>query len=129
MLYLKLNAFGSDPLGEDPRTPLCRALTERVLEQDDTVVERSIPRIGRRVDRVERRYARDWSESLAVVLWGEPAFSIDEKDLRALRAVDGRRPVAAALSEVGLRSREDGVARIRRLAARGVLDLSPEEPA
>lgn len=126
MLYLKLNAFDCDPLGEDPRTAECRARTEETLRRSDPELARAVARIGRRLDRLERRYSREWRESLGAVLSGEPFFAIDEVEFRVLRAIDGRRTVAAVL-EVSGSPRESGLGGIRRLAARGVVDLVPPE--
>jgi hypothetical protein len=125
MLYLKLNALRCDPLGEDPRSVDCRTTTESLLMQADAELERCVPVVGRRVDSVQRRYTRDWREAVAVVLWGEPPFLIDEIELRALRAMDGRRTISAVVEEIGVPSRAAALASLRRLAARGVVDLLP----
>ena len=91
MLYLKLNSFNCDPLGEDPASAAFRKRTQDLLAQPDEELENMIPLLGRRVDYVQRRYKRDWKEVIGVVLWGERHFSIAEDDLQALQAIDGRR--------------------------------------
>ena len=131
MLYLKLNAFNCDPMGEDPRTKSFRRRTMEVVDLPDEKFEKLIPRIGRRVDYFHRHYTRDWLEVPGVVLWGEKHFTVDEDEWSALQAVDGRRAagsVAGVMREAAGRS--DRLAKLRRLARRGVIDLisSGNEP-
>lgn len=126
MLYLKLNAFNCDPLGEDPGTPDFRKRTDQVVELSDQLLEKALPLIGRRVDYFHRHFTRDWHEVPGVVLWGEKHFSIDEDELRALRAIDGKRDVAAISSAMSESLDHPAkLAKIRRLAGRGVIDLIP----
>jgi hypothetical protein len=126
MLYLKLNAFNCDPLGEDPRTPEFRKRTEQAVELADALLEKALPLIGRRVDYFHKHYTRDWREVPGVVLWGEKHFSIDEEEMRALKAIDGNRDVAAITAAMGESSdRAAKLAKVRRLARRGVIDLVP----
>lgn len=124
MLYIKLNAFNCDPMGEDPQTPAFRQRTEQAAEMSDADLERMIPLIGRRVDFFHRHYTRDFQEVPGVVLWGEKHFSLDEDELRGIKAIDGKRNVAGFIAAMG----EDAdytakLAKVRRLARRGVLDL------
>src|SRR5687767_948007 len=79
MLYLKLNAFNCDPLGEDRRTPLMRQQTESSIALSDEQLAQLVPQLGRRVDYIQRYYSRDWQELIGVVLWGEKHFTIDEE--------------------------------------------------
>jgi hypothetical protein len=88
-----------------------------------------IPLLGRRVDYVQRRYNRDWKEIIGVVLWGENPFTIDEAELRALRSMDGRQRVRSVVEEMGDGPAGNGLNKIRRLAARGVIDLVVPRPA
>jgi hypothetical protein len=123
MLYLKFNACNCDPLGEDPSTSVRQEETLRSLGLTDGELENLVPLVGRRVDYIQRRYNRDWKEVIGVVLWGEPHFTIDEAELQALRAMDGRCRVRSVVEQM-----EDGLAgsgldKIRRLAERGVIDL------
>ncbi len=109
-LYLKVNDFGSDPLAEDPSTPLRREQTERLLVAGDLTA--STPRLSRRYDSAVRTVRRDGSEELVGVVWGRPPVPLSEDDLILLRAADGRRTAD-----------ELGQDRVRRLAEAGVLDL------
>jgi hypothetical protein len=123
-LYLKLNAFNCDPLGEDPTTSECRRKTLEALGMRDEVLETFIPLIGRRVDYVHRQYTRQWDEVVGVVLWGERHFTIDEEEFDALKAMDGSRNVGSVIARLnGSRKRSDCLAKIRYLAKRGVIDL------
>jgi hypothetical protein len=121
MLYFKLNAFNSDPLGEDPRTAEHRSRTRRLLAGPDAYLADTIPLLSRRVDYVHRRWNHQWTETLGVVLYGEKHFTIDEEELRALRAMDGRRTVREVIAAVG--GGASLVGKLRRLAERGVVDL------
>ena len=126
MLYLKLNAFNCDPMGEDSRTPEFRARTTALAEAPDAELERLVPLIGRRVDFFHRHYSRDWQEVLGVVLWGEKHFTLDEDELLAIKAFDGKKDVRSVLPAMGESSDRAGkLAKFRRLARRGVIDLVP----
>ena len=130
MLYLKLNAYHCDPLGEDARTPELRRHTEALLRATDAELADAIPILGRRVDYIHRRFTRDWHEVVGVVLYGEKHFTIDEIELQALRMMDGRQSVRAILKGLGERcGQSPGCELIRRLAARGVIDLLPAQNA
>jgi hypothetical protein len=123
MVYLKFNVFNCDPLGEDPSSVTRREETLRYLGLPDEELEGLIPLVGRRVDYVHRRYNRDWKEVIGVVLWGERDFAIDEAELRGLRAMDGRLPVWSVVERMGDGPSASGLEKVRRLAARGVIDL------
>ncbi len=125
VLYLKLNVFNCDTLGEDPGSEGRRAATRHLLAQDDAALARLVPELGRRVEEIQRRSSRDWQESLWVSLANQPAVEIDEFELAALQAIDGQRSVECVLqrSRVGISS----LGRIRRLAALGVVDLRANE--
>ena len=125
VLYLKLNDYNCDVLGEDPSSADFRKLSEMNLKSEDRELEKMVPLIGRRVDYLERRYTRDWDEIAGVVLHGKPTFTIEEDELRALQAMDGRRTVLSVVEEMGHSSnRALGLQKIRSLAARGAVDLS-----
>ena len=126
MLYLKLNAFNCDPMGEDPNTPEFRKRTEAAADLPDAELEKQVPLIGRRVDFFHRHYTRDFQEVLGVVLWGEKHFSLDEDELLAIKTFDGKKTVAAVLPAMGEGADRAGkLAKFRRLAKRGVIDLVP----
>ncbi len=124
MLYLKLNAFNCDPLGEDRKTEAMKQQTLAFAELPNDELEKRVPLIGRRVDYMHTLYTRDWKEVLGVVLFGEKHFTIDDHEMRLMRAIDGNRTVgvlARAASEIT--DRATTLAGVRRLARRGVIDL------
>lgn len=125
MLYLKLNSFNCDPLGEDPGTADAELASKALLSLPDPELERLIPHIGRKVDTIQRRYTREWTEALTVVLWGLPPLLIDEAEFRALRATDGRCDVAGVVEMMEPANRAEGLTSLRRLAAQGILELVP----
>jgi hypothetical protein len=126
MLYFKLNAFNSDPLGEDPRSPAWRSRTLKLLKDPDPEVALTIPILGRRVDYVQRRWNREWQEIAGVVLYGEKHFTIDAVEFAALRAMDGRRSLRDVAEAVaGKEQLAEVYHKVRRLAARGIVDLLP----
>jgi hypothetical protein len=126
MVYLKLNAFNCDPLGEDPSTESCSQRTHTLLSAADGELQEAIPLIGRRVDYVHRRYNRDWREVIGVVLWGGRHVTIDEDELRALQAMDGQLSVGAIIQKIGnVSNGVSGLNKIRRLASCGIVDLLP----
>jgi hypothetical protein len=126
MCYFKLNTFNSDPLGEDPRTGEYLARTRQLAAAADAVLAGAVPVLGRRVDYLQHRYNRHWQETTGVVLWGEKHFTIDEQELQALEAMDGRRTVREVLLAVGGGDSDPALLKkIRQLAERGVVDLLP----
>jgi hypothetical protein len=126
MLYFKMNALNCDPLGEDRRTEEFRKRTLATAELSDHELQAAVPLIGRRVDYIHRHYNRDWREVPGVVLWGEKHFTIDEDEFRMLRAIDGRQTVGAISAAMnGTTERSAILAKVRRLARRGVVDLVP----
>jgi hypothetical protein len=130
MVYLKFNVWNCDPLGEDPRTPERRDTTMRLLELGDDDLRSLVPMIGRRVDYFQRRYNRNWEEVIGVVLWGQGYTTVDEQEFRLLQAIDGQAPVQSVLqSALGTSAPEQGLAMLRRLAARGIVDLVAAQPA
>ena len=127
MLYFKMNAFNCDPLGEDPRTPEIRSRTVAAIEMADALLEKLVPLIGRRVDHFHTHYNRDWVEVPGVVLWGEKHFTVDDDEMRMLKAIDGRQTVGAIVaSSNGTTDRTGKLEKVRRLARRGVIDLVSE---
>ena len=123
-LYLKMNDFGCDPLGEDPSTPARREATLAALDGGGNgSIESLVPVPARRLDAIERRYLREeWSERLEARVWESPPVPLADEDLRLLRELDG----TAAMSELGgrLGLAPDALAeRVRALAADEVIDL------
>ena len=125
-LYLKFNDFECDPLGEDPRTASRRDRTLEALSAGDGEVDSLAPALGRRFDTVTRAYTRDgWREVLQAAVFGEAPFPLTDLQFRALRAVDGRRPLAELSRELadGSEDRDRVREQLLRLAERGALDL------
>jgi hypothetical protein len=128
MLYLKLNAFNCDPLGEDPCTEESRRRTHVAISMDDVQLEQMVPLIGRRVDYIHRYYSRNWDEVLGVVLWNENHFTIDEQDFALLKAVDGKNELKTILQSLNSNGDQGTMLqKVRRLADRGVIDLMNQE--
>jgi hypothetical protein len=126
MLYLKMNSFNCDPLGEDPTTPPRRAKTQEIIGLSDEQLADAIPHIGRRVDYFHRRISREMKELNGAVLYGEKHFTLDDDELRGIRAMDGKRNVKAIVAQMASSSATEALAKIRRMAARGVIDLTPD---
>jgi hypothetical protein len=125
MLYLKLNALNTDPLGEDSLTPMFKERTTKLVESGDGELAKLVPLIGRRVDFFHKHYDRHWQEVPGVVLFNEKHFTVDDEEWRLLRAVDGKRNVADAIRTAEMTG-TNGItplSKVRRLARRGVLDL------
>lgn len=129
MLYLKLNVFNCDPLGEDPFTEEYRKQTQNAIAMEDGELEQYVPLIGRRVDYIHRYYNRDWNEVLGVVLWNENHFTIDEQEFALLKAADGKHELKTILPSLNSNGDQGTLLqKVRRLADRGVIDLvKPEQ--
>jgi hypothetical protein len=124
MLYFKMNAFNCDPLGEDPRTPEFRSRTAAAVEMADALLEKLVPLIGRRVDHFHTHFNRDWVEVPGVVLWGEKHFTLDDEEMRMLKAIDGQKSIGSLVASLnGSTDRAAKLEKVRRLARRGVIDL------
>jgi hypothetical protein len=118
-LYLKLNDFNSDPLGEDPETPVRRDRTLQLLAASDGRFEDLRPVLSRRLDAVSRQYTREPGlEVLQAHVWDEAPVGLDPAELELLRDLDGRSS-AGELVAAGLVTETA----LRRLAGRGALDL------
>jgi hypothetical protein len=123
-LYLKLNDFNCDPLGEDPETPARRERTLAAV-RNGFEAERVVPMLSRRVDLLSRQYTRDWQELLQASVWNEPPVPLSRLAWDLLQAVDGRRTVAEVAVEVSNGSDREAVeVELRRLAERGVIELA-----
>lgn len=121
VLYLKLNTYNCDTLGEDPHTDETREQTLSTLNMGVAWTS-TVPVLGRRVDYIHRRYSRDWKELFGVVLSGQPHTTISEMEFDILRAMDGQLTAKDVSSQFGLSSGAAAEA-IRRLAQRGIVDL------
>jgi hypothetical protein len=117
-LYLKLNDFNNDPLGEDPTTEEVRRATESVVA--DGRLDGQTPLVGRRVDCISTRYTRDWDDAAQAELWESAPIVLTDADLALLRAIDGRLSASELVAAV---DGDDVGRRLLRLAERGVVDL------
>jgi hypothetical protein len=129
MLYFKVNAFHSDPIGEDPRTKAIREETQRLARLPEEAFNELVPILARRVDSIQRRLNCLWQEVLGVAIADQPFLTIDEADLDLLRAMNGRRSVASVIRHSGSPDAAQASRRIRRLAERGIVDLLPSAGA
>jgi len=125
-LYLKLNDFECDPLGEDPRTAEIRERTLAALSvaNGHGELDRLIPTLSRRYDAASRLYLRNGQETMQAELFGEPPFGINALQFRALRTVDGKRSLAAIADGLQAEAASaDARAALLYLAERGALEL------
>lgn len=131
ILYLKMNDFGSDPLGEDPSTPERRRATlEAIADNGDGRLLERVPALSRRLDTVSQRYLRDrWQELIEAQVWEQAPVALSDSDLRLLREVDGRRSIAALLGELSSDDHVSALGRVRALAEREIIDLLPSADA
>jgi hypothetical protein len=126
MLYFKVNAFHSDPLGEDPRHEFICQQSRELTELPDDQLLRQVAVLGRRVDHLHRRYNRDWQEMLGVILHGEGHFTVNAEEWQVLRHLDGQRPLREVLEHLAAPTRfQRLLAGVRRLARRGIIDVMP----
>jgi hypothetical protein len=121
-LYLKLNSFDCDPLGEDPATAPRRAATLAAVADDTSPIDDLVVVMGRRLDTISRDYARGWHEVVQARVWDAPPAILDEDDLALLREIDGSKTVGQTVGGNGARG-EGATAALRRLARTGVVDL------
>jgi hypothetical protein len=124
VLYLKLNTYNCDTLGEDPHSSEMRQQTLSMADSSPSSWTASIPVIARRVDYIHRRYNRDWSELFGAVIYGQPHATVTETEFEALRSMDGHRTVAEISRQMGQSAEGGDVGEaIRQLALRGIVDL------
>ena len=124
VLYLKLNTYNCDTLGEDKHNAETRQRTLDLLHSSDSTLFACIPTVARKVDYVHRRYNRDWHEVLGVVIFGGPHLTLNETEFGVLQAMDGQSTVADIAQRI--EQTNNGAAfgqTIRCLAERGIIDL------
>jgi hypothetical protein len=127
VLYLKLNTYNCDTLGEDPHTAEIRQTTLSMVDTPSTNWPASIPVIARRVDYIHQRYSRDWSELFGVVIHGQPHATITDREFELLRWIDGQRTMAEISKQMKQSDKGADVQEaIRLLARRGIVDLLSE---
>jgi hypothetical protein len=125
MAYIKCNDFGSDPLGEDPRTAR-RALGTRALLLDAAAFSDAIPQLGTRFESVTREYARDFNSNwLNVNVWDQPPRMISDVEMDALMAVDNVSTVSTIARKLASSkaARAAVLGAFARLTELGALDL------
>ena len=115
-LYLKMNDFNSDPLGEDPSTDPRAQRTLELVGSANGNLPGLRPLLARRLDVVARQRSRDGQEVLHAHLWDQLPVVLSQEEWDVLHAIDGRKSVA----ELGTNGTTDAV---RRLAQRGVIEL------
>jgi hypothetical protein len=127
-LYLKLNDFDCDPLGEDAATPGRREQTlSAIANGASETLDAQVAVHGRRLDYVGRQHARDERhESHHAAIYGEEPFGITEAQATLMRLVDGRRTIGSLVDEIGVNgvSRDDVRVQARALLERGALDIA-----
>jgi hypothetical protein len=123
-LYLKLNDFNSDPLGEDPSTDSRREQTLKVVSNSTAELAATKPVLARRFESVTEQYSRLWDHTMVAEVWDQAPVALEETDLTIIQSLNGE-------SVQSLSERLDGTgidpaqveASVKRLAERGVLDL------
>jgi hypothetical protein len=115
-LYLKMNDFNSDPLGEDPSTEPRAKRTLELLASSNGHLPSLLPMLARRLDVVARQRSRDGQEVLQAHLWDQQPVVLSQVEWDVIHAIDGSKSVA----ELGVDGAEDA---IRRLGERGVIEL------
>jgi hypothetical protein len=100
-LYLKMNDFDCDPLGEDPGTLARRERTLQLLADDREALGEHRPKLTRRLDYIGRQSARPGGdETMHYSLYGEEALGLTETQLELLRAADGTRSLDSLIVEI-----------------------------
>lgn len=119
-LYLKMNDFNSDPLGEDPATEERQRRTLELAASANGHTPSLVPVLARRLDVVARQQSRDGQEVLQAHVWEEAPVVLSEAEWHLVHSIDGRRSVAELVNGS---SPEPVEAAVRRLAQRGVIEL------
>ncbi|HEX8053660.1 MAG TPA: hypothetical protein VF517_11775 [Thermoleophilaceae bacterium] len=116
-LYLKMNDFNSDPLGEDPSTEERTRRTLELIASANGHTPQLVPVLSRRLDVVARQRSRDGQEVLQAHVWEEMPVVLNQVEWDVLHAIDGQRSVAE------LAGSDEARAAVQRLAQRGVIEL------
>jgi hypothetical protein len=100
-LYLKMNDFDCDPLGEDPATTARRERTLQLLADDRGALGEHRPKLTRRLDYIGRQSARpDGEETLHYALYGDEPLGLTDTQLELLRAADGTQSLDSLIVEI-----------------------------
>jgi hypothetical protein len=123
-LYLKLNDFNCDPLGEDPSTPERREQTLAAVSNGGNLGD-LVATLSRRLDWVSQQYTREWHEVAQARVWEQPITTLSDVEFQILKAVDGGRRVTELASELESRGLDRGSveAHVGAMAERELLDL------
>ena len=123
-LYLKLNDFNSDPLGEDPSTDRRREETMKLVQSGNGQLVTAQPVLARRFESVTEQYSRLWDHTRVAEVWDSGPVPLEDVDLKVLQSLNGQsvQGVAEQVSAEGV-SAEQVQSAVKRLAERGVLDL------
>jgi hypothetical protein len=126
-LYLKLNDFGCDPLGEDPLTYKRRETTVAALE-NGSPLDQLVPVLSRRFDHLARVQVRgSWAEVLQAQVFDRTPVQLAPVEPELLRSLDGERTVGELLRVIN--HDDDGAReRVRHLARLEVVDLLAPNP-
>jgi hypothetical protein len=123
-LYLKLNDFNSDPLGEDPFTEPRREETLKLVQSGNGELVAARPVLARKFESVTEQYSRLWDHTRVAEVWDSGPVPLEEVDLKVLQNLNGQsvKGIVEQVSAEGL-SADQVEAAVRKLAERGVLDL------
>jgi len=126
-LYVKLNDFDADPLGEDPLTAGRREQTLAYLSNGNRANLRDpMVRLSRSFDSVQRQLMRHgWRDVLQASLYSEPSFGINQLQLELLQAATEPVRLSALTAEVTGNGHSPGEVESGALTllARGALDV------
>jgi hypothetical protein len=128
-LYVKLNDFDCDPLGEDPSTLERRERTlELIGRRDPDQLAGATPRISRRLNYLGSQLARqDAPETFHASLYGSDPVGINGVQQAVLRSADGGRTLGSIVDELAAangHSRETISRDALTLLERGILDFT-----
>lgn len=128
-LYVKLNDFDCDPLGEDPVTASRRDETlAQLRDGDGDDLDHMLVKLSRRFDTVQRTLVRDgWRDVLQASLYREDPFGITEVQLQLLQAAGDARPLSNLTAGVAANGLSEAQVRADalQLLRWGALDLLP----
>jgi len=125
-LYVKMNDFDCDPLGEDPSTETRRTQTLAILEESGANgLGSRVPLVSRRLDFVSRQIGRQGAETLHVCLYGSEQMGLTQPQFDMIRLIDGVRTLQSVVDTIAQEGhpRELVETDARVLIDRGVVDL------
>jgi len=122
-IYLKLNDFNCDPLGEDLHSEAVRSRSVELLGGPDAALGDFVPLLGRRVDYFNRQVSRDGQEAGEVVLWGGETVRVSLAELETLRGLNWDGTVDGMVRRLNGGEASIGFAAVRRMVSAGAVDL------